>query len=66
MTYGIIERGAYGRKSVQHIAATYDDAVKLAHDTYKMIDFEEDADHPGCADFLTVGGIVLSIEPVEV
>jgi hypothetical protein len=65
MTYAILERSMFGRTSIRHTSPTFADAVALAHSTYKMVDFEEDADHHGCADFLTVSGAVMSIEPVK-
>jgi hypothetical protein len=65
MTYGILERSPFGSTSIHRTFPTFAEAVAHARDTYKMVAFEEDADHPGCADFLTTGGVVLSIEPVK-
>ena len=45
--------------------ATFE-AAKAAAFALTPIDFEEDADHRGCADFITKDGTIYAIEPCQV
>jgi hypothetical protein len=66
MTYNIIETsGLYPntRKNVLANADSLADAIALAHNMFVIIDLERDSLNQHCADFYTVTGRVMSIEP---
>ena len=60
-----LSESPHGRRDVISYFSTFEAAKDVAL-SLNPIDFEEDADHPGCADFITKDGTIYAIEPCQV
>lgn len=52
-----------GPRRIVASAPSFADAVELARELFAVAFIEEDADFPGCADFITSTGGLYCIEP---
>lgn len=52
-----------GPRRIVATAPSFADAVELARELFAVAYLEEDADFPGCADFITDAGQLFCIQP---
>lgn len=61
----LLENTGMTRASKVAEFATFEDAKAHVEATYKIVDFELDADHADCADFITESLGLYSIQPAD-
>lgn len=67
MTHELFETACNGAMLIKRSVVgfgSFDEALAFVRKAYDIVYLEEDADHPGCADFITKAGTIFAIQPV--
>lgn len=67
MTHELFETACNGAMLIKRKIISFESfeaAERFAREVYDIAYFEADADHPGCADFITKVGTIFAIQPI--
>lgn len=63
--YHLLRSNGVHKPTVLASYPSFDAAVEDAHARLDIAHYEADADHLGCADMITAGGMIYMIEPAD-